>query len=52
VHAYGHLWRETHQTITVYHSNAYPSHLLAPITKGNRLGAFASGGIMPPLGTH
>jgi len=52
VHAYGHLWRETHQTITVYHSNAYPSHLLVPITKGNRIGTFASGGIMPPMRPH
>jgi predicted acyl esterase len=49
LHAYGHLWRETHQRITVYHSNTYPSHLLVPITKGNRLGTFASGGVMPPL---
>jgi predicted acyl esterase len=52
VHAYGHLWRNTRQTITVYHSNAYPSHLLVPITKGNRVGTFASGGIMPPVLPH
>jgi predicted acyl esterase len=52
VHAYGHLWRETHQTITVYHNDTYPSHLLVPITAGNRLGTFASGGIMPPVAPH
>lgn len=52
VHAYGHLWRETHQTITVYHSNSYPSHLLVPVTRGNRLGTFASGGVMPPVMPH
>ena len=48
-HAYGHLYRETTAEITVYHNNQYPSHLFVPITKGNRLGTFMSGGIMPPL---
>jgi len=48
-HAYGHLWREIDQTVTVYHNNDYPSHLLIPVTRGNRIGTFVSGGIMPPL---
>lgn len=48
-HAYGHLWRETTATITVHHSDDYPSHLLVPITKGNIVGTFMSGGAMPPL---
>ncbi|MFC1862708.1 CocE/NonD family hydrolase [Thermodesulfobacteriota bacterium] len=48
-HAYGHLWRETTAEIKVYHNNQYPSHLLVPITKGNRVGTFMSGGIMPPF---
>jgi uncharacterized protein len=52
VHAYGHLWRETHQTVTIYHSNEYPSHLLVPVTAGNRLGTFASGGVMPAMEPH
>ncbi|HTP40406.1 MAG TPA: CocE/NonD family hydrolase [Steroidobacteraceae bacterium] len=52
LHAYGHLWRDTEQHITVYHDSAHPSHLLVPVTRGNRLGLFASGGVMPPLAPH
>jgi predicted acyl esterase len=48
-HAYGHLWRPTSATISVQHSNQYPSHLLVPITKGNLIGTFMSGGVMPPF---
>jgi predicted acyl esterase len=48
-HAYGHLHRETSAEITVYHNNVYPSCLLVPVTKGNRLGTFMSGGVMPAL---
>jgi predicted acyl esterase len=48
-HGLGHLWRETPAEITVYHSNQYPSHLLVPITRGNRIGTFMSGGVMPPF---
>jgi predicted acyl esterase len=48
-HAYGHLYRDKTAEITVYHNNRYPSHLFVPITKGNRVGTFMSGGIMPPL---
>jgi predicted acyl esterase len=52
LHAYGRLWRETHQTITIFHNDRYPSHLLVPVTNGNRIGTFASGGIMPPMMPH
>ena len=48
-HGLGHLWRETPAEITVYHNDRYPSHLLVPITKGNRIGTFMSGGVMPPI---
>jgi predicted acyl esterase len=48
-HAYGHLYRDTRAEITVQHNNQYPSHLFVPITKGNRLGTFMSGGVMPPM---
>lgn len=51
-HAYGHLHRETHATITVMHSDEHPSHLLVPVTKGNIVGTFMSGGVMPPLPKH
>ncbi|MGB9660760.1 MAG: CocE/NonD family hydrolase [Moorellaceae bacterium] len=43
-HALGNLSREVPAKITVYHSNEYPSHLLVPITRGNRVGTFMSGG--------
>ena len=45
-HGLGHLWRDTPAEITVYHNNQYPSHLLVPITKGNRIGTFMSGGVL------
>ncbi|MDP2411549.1 MAG: CocE/NonD family hydrolase [Pseudolabrys sp.] len=43
--AQGHLSRPKPATVTVHHSNAHPSHLLLPITKGNRIGTFMSGGV-------
>jgi predicted acyl esterase len=48
-HAYGHLWRPTKATIRVEHNNEHPSHLLVPVTKGNLIGTFMSGGVMPPF---
>jgi predicted acyl esterase len=32
--------------ITVHHNNRYPSPLFVPITKGNRIGTFMSGGVL------
>ena len=40
----GHLWRQAGSRVTVYHNEDYPSHLLLPITKGNIIGTFMSGG--------
>jgi predicted acyl esterase len=42
--AQGHLWRQTPSWITVYHNADHPSYLLLPITKGNIIGTFISGG--------
>lgn len=42
--AVGHLRRQSSSRITVYHNADYPSHLLLPITMGNILGTFLSGG--------
>jgi predicted acyl esterase len=42
--ATGHLWRQSASRISIYHNADYPSYLLLPITKGNILGAFISGG--------
>jgi hypothetical protein len=39
-----HLLSQTSNTITVYHSAQYPSYLLLPITKGNVIGTYVSGG--------
>lgn len=52
VHGLGHLWRTTPAEITVYHSDKHPSHLLVPITKGNRVGTFMSGGVLGPMKGH
>jgi len=45
----GHVSRKTASKISVYHNADHPSHLLLPITKGNRLETFISGGVLPPL---
>jgi len=45
----GHVSRKTAAEISVHHNAEHPSHLLLPITKGNRVGTFISGGKLPPL---
>jgi predicted acyl esterase len=35
--------------VSVHHNADNPSHLLLPITRGNRIGTFISGGKLPPL---
>jgi hypothetical protein len=42
--AQGHLWRQTPAWVTVYHDADHPSFLLLPITKGNIIGTYISGG--------
>jgi predicted acyl esterase len=44
MNASGHLHRQTASRIRVYHNADYPSRLLLPITKGNILETFVSGG--------
>jgi predicted acyl esterase len=39
-----HLSSQTPNTITIHHNASYPSHLLLPITRGNIIGTYASGG--------
>jgi len=39
-----HLLSQTPNTITIYQSAEYPSHLLLPVTKGNIVGLYVSGG--------
>ena len=45
--ALGHLWRQTVSRVVVHHSAEFPSHLLLPITRGNVLETFMSGGRLP-----
>jgi predicted acyl esterase len=42
----GHLWRQNSARVTVYHDADHPSHMLLPITRGNRIGTYISGGII------
>jgi hypothetical protein len=35
--------------VTIHHNHDCPSHLLLPITKGNRLEMFFSGGKLPEM---
>jgi len=39
-----HLWGQTHTSVTIYHDADRPSYLLLPITRGNIVGTFLSGG--------
>ena len=45
----GQIRRQRASHVTVYHNAQYPSHLLLPITSGNRLGTFISGGKLEPF---
>jgi len=47
-----HIRRQHPARITVFHNSEYPSHLLLPITKGNVMGTFLSGGKTPQLPTN
>ena len=42
--AAGHIRRQSGSRVTVYHNEEYPSHLLLPVTAGNVIGTFVSGG--------
>jgi len=45
----GHIARSLASRVSVHHNANYPSHLLLPVTKGNRLGTFISGGKLPTI---
>ena len=47
--AMGHIARPQASAVTIHHNANYPSHLLLPVTAGNRIGTFLSGGSLPPL---
>ena len=47
--AIGHLWRVRPSMVTVYHNADCPSSLILPVTKGNIVGTFMSGGEIPPV---
>ena len=42
--AVGHVARQNAAILTIHHDEAHPSALLVPVTKGNVLGTFISGG--------
>jgi uncharacterized protein len=44
-----HLWRQSPVRITIYHDEHYPSRVLLPITRGNVIGTYLSGGQLPEL---
>jgi predicted acyl esterase len=45
----GHIARGNASYVTVHHNAERPSHLLLPITRGNIIGTYISGGELPPL---
>jgi len=42
--ASGHLWRQRTSRVTICHNADYPSHLLLPVTEGNIVETYMSGG--------
>jgi len=44
----GHVWGQTPAWITVFHDADHPSCLYLPITRGNIIGTYLSGGNLPP----
>ncbi len=49
--AMGHLARIETSRVTIHHSADHPSQILLPVTRGNIIGTFISGGHLPPLDT-
>lgn len=43
----GHVFRRAAAHVTVHHDADHPSHLLLPVTRGNVVGTFISGGRLP-----
>jgi predicted acyl esterase len=39
-----HLCSQTPNTVTIFHSAEYPSNVMLPITRGNVIGTYMSGG--------
>lgn len=47
----GHVARAGVSRVSVHHSIEHPSALILPVTRGNIIGTFISGGKLPPLDT-
>ena len=45
--AIGHVCRQNAAVLTIWHDEDHPSALLVPVTEGNVLGTFVSGGVLP-----
>jgi hypothetical protein len=45
-----HVWRQTPSRVTIYHDEGHPSCVLLPVTRGNLIGTYISGGDMPVPG--
>ena len=45
----GHVSSASYSQVTVHYNAECPSHLMLPITKGNRIGTFISGGKLPSV---
>lgn len=48
-HAVGLIAGAQHNQVSIHHDPDHPSHLILPITKGNRINTFLSGGRLEPL---
>lgn len=48
-HAVGLLANPQSTQVRIHHDEDHPSHLLLPVTRGNLIGTFASGGNLEPL---
>ncbi|MEI9476378.1 MAG: CocE/NonD family hydrolase [Deltaproteobacteria bacterium] len=47
-----HVWRQMPTRVTIYHDEAHPSCIWLPVTRGNVIGTYISGGLLPVPGTE
>jgi len=47
-----HVWRQMPTRVTVYHDEMHPSCIWLPVTRGNVIGTYISGGLLPVPGTE
>jgi predicted acyl esterase len=47
-----HVWRQMPTRVAIYHDETHPSCIWLPVTRGNVIGTYISGGLLPVPGTE